>query len=1366
MDPLQAALKVARTLLGMSCSGLLFENGCIVISGETHGVDFSDTSFRSQVLHSSREFNLKQTDTAFPFFSVYPQVSSYLSEFFPLYGVRLFFIDVAPCSIDELGFDAHIHDLADVFAGLLAPALSQTSSECVEFVKYEELLSLSNNMPVYMALLDRNLRYQFVNKAYEQRFRPSDDGYIGKSVKDLVPADMFTKVEPKLKEALQGSTVKFHYEVDYTGDDGEVRFNKSSYIPRIEQGEVTGVYVCVQDVTRQRRTLETLRLLHEVTADSELLLDEKLQKILEIGVEQFALPIGLISSITGDVYEVQYSQTPNGEVLPGAQFDLGNTYCVHTLGSNTPTSYFHTAISDIKEHPCYANFGLEAYIGMVLYVGGKRWGTLNFSSPNPKKHPFSEDDNEVMKLLAQWIGNEMTLERDRAIQAEYEKELREQKIFFESLFVNAPEAIVMVGADREIKMINPAFTKLFGYELAEVKGKSTKVLYAEERDFIKQGKAYYNDVEDVLNRYRVSYRHKLGKVFHTETIGNMFKSADGRLGGYIAHVHDVTERLDVERKMIDTNLRLSVAADAAGIGVWELDLQSDNLRWDEWMYRLYGTSKSANVSPLVVWDDCVFPEDKLMLSEVFSNLDRNAYFTAQEASYISENLDFDFKITRKDGQTRYLKSNAILVLDKLGHASHLIGVNMDITSRKETEVLLREASKQALAASKTKSDFLATMSHEIRTPLNGVLGMAELLSGTSLNPEQTEQLKVLQESGEGLLNLINDLLDFSKIEAGHLSIERVDFNLEKSIYDVVRMLVIKAEEKGVDLLVQYHESCPRFLVGDVFRIKQILTNLISNAIKFTSVGHVLVTIHGTVDKKGIASLTMSVSDTGVGIDKSVQPLLFNAFVQADSSTTRKFGGTGLGLAITRQLIDLMNGDIALVSEPDVGSTFTVTLSLPESHAISHIDAVINENLLIGKKTLIVDDNETNLTILKNQLRSCDIYADAEINSENALYRVSQAIDDGVPYQIVVTDYMMPELDGLMLTRLIREASGSNRQPIILMTTSAGILSSEELSDAGVNINVAKPMTGFMLKKGLISALSPHLIGRQYSYLDEKDHSAEVDSTIKGLGEDQKRGLILVVEDMRANMAVAEGILERLGFDVVGAENGAVGIEMWEAHQPDLIFMDLHMPVMDGLSSMRHIRQAEKSAGRKRVPILALTADIMPETLPEVFRSGGDGLVPKPFKQKEFISMLDKWLPASQTPNMGEDRSMLSASSAFDVQSDVIIDETALNELKVILGDDFVLLVEAFFADADSILASFDKILMEDDGVDCGLISRLAHSLKSISQNVGAMTMSSMAAQLEREGREGDVPELHMKLREVLAMYREVKDKLQDMLSCQ
>jgi two-component system sensor histidine kinase/response regulator len=1485
MGKLEAALKVSKCLMRMPCAGLVFQDGSVLYSGEVSGLkwaDFSRGLSYSQLLSSSRFLDVQNAPSVPLAFSNFPCLSSVIVEPLASDGASLFFLSDELCSLDTECLEEHIATLAGLFSSLLPPVLSEPDVGQA-LISYEDLIRLNNNVPVLIALVNKDLRYEFINDTYEQRFSILKDEVVGRHVKEHIPFDSNSTIKARLEEALQGKSSRFHYEVRQ-GVNNELRSIGAYCMPRIDQGEVTGLYLCMQDVTAQRGTLHTLKCLHEVTANTCLSLDEKLQRILQVGAEQFALPIGLISSIEGESYRVEYSHTPNGEVLPGAIFDLGNTYCVHTLESDLPTSYFHTAISDIKEHPCYQNFGLEAYIGIVVYVGGKRWGTLNFSSPNPKQKAFGDDDYEVMKLLAQWVGNEITRQQgevklttaerqqrlileaihegifgvnnegvitfansaackildysldellnntlfsllshrdengalyplelspihktlktgessqargeyfgrkddvsfvceytciamrseqgyvegavisfqDRTEQMEAEGEFHEQKMLFESLFLNAPEAIVMVGSDRKIKMINPAFTELFGYDLDDVLEESTKMLYANESDFIKRGSAYGDDRESVLSRYRVSYKSKQGRIIHTETIGSMVPNPDGSLGGFIAHIRDVSERLEVEQKMIDTNLRLSIAADAAGIGVWELDLADHTLHWDDWMYRLYSSSKEEGESPFQIWEACVFPEDKARLEDVLALLEKDVVNGKREGSAfsISQFLDTDFRIVRQDGQNRYLKSNAAIVFDKDGRPSRLLGVNMDITSGKETEVILREASKQAVAASKAKSDFLATMSHEIRTPLNGVLGMAELLSSTRLDSEQNEQLRILKESGESLLSLINDLLDFSKIEAGHLSIEKVDFDLEKSIYDVARLLMVRAEEKGIDLLIEY-DDCPRFLVGDVFRIKQILINLMSNAIKFTNVGHVLVSTKGVVNQQGVVSVTINVTDTGVGVAKDAQSCLFDAFVQADSSTTRKFGGTGLGLAITKQLIGLMHGDITLLSELGVGSTFTVHFTLPESHAMPKIETVVNESMLVGKKALVVDDNETNLTILRNQLKSCGIDADIDISPVDALCHIKQAIDSGSPYDIVVLDYMMPELDGLMLAKLIRVESKSMVQPILLMTSSAGVLSQEELSIAGINVCIAKPMGRTSLKKGLISALSSGSIGQQFS-------SGELSRLDSKEGEssacDLRKGVILVVEDMKANMAVAKGILVRMGFEVIEAEDGAIGIKKWEAHNPDLIFMDLHMPVMDGLSAMRRIRQIEKNGYNKRVPIVALTADIMPATLSEVRRAGGDGLVPKPFKQKELIEMLDKWLSVDQSSVVvSEDKSEPLVTSVFDAQSNVVIDESVLNDLKAILGDDYLLLIDAFFSDADSLIDAFNKMIEKGDISDYTSVSQLSHSLKSISQNVGAMTLSSMAAQLELESRQGDVPKLQAKLGALIVMYQNVKNELQ------
>jgi CheY-like chemotaxis protein/HPt (histidine-containing phosphotransfer) domain-containing protein len=385
----------------------------------------------------------------------------------------------------------------------------------------------------------------------------------------------------------------------------------------------------------------------------------------------------------------------------------------------------------------------------------------------------------------------------------------------------------------------------------------------------------------------------------------------------------------------------------------------------------------------------------------------------------------------------------------------------------------------------------------------------------------------------------------------------------------------------------------------------------------------------------------------------------------------------------------------------------------------------------------------------------------DISPVDALFHIKQAIDSGSPYDIIVLDYMMPELDGLMLAELIRVESKSLVQPVLLMTSSAGVLSQEELSVAGINVCIAKPMGGASLKKGLISALSSGSVGQQFSSGELTRSDNEQDQKLDSKGGALRKGVILVVEDMKANMAVARGILTKLGFDVFEAEDGAIGIEKWEAHNPDLIFMDLHMPVMDGLSAMRRIRQVEKSGYNKRVPIVALTADILPATLSEVLRAGGDGLVPKPFKQKELIEMLDKWLSVDPSSVVvSEEKKEPLVTSVFDVQSNVVIDESVLNDLKAILGDDYLLLIDAFFSDADSIIDAFNKMIEKGDMSDYTSVSQLSHSLKSISQNVGAMTLSSMAAQLELESRQDDVPKLQAKLGALIVMYQNVKNELQ------
>ncbi|BFM48072.1 PAS domain S-box protein [Marinomonas sp. THO17] len=1471
MSKVEATLKIAQSLMAAPYAALVYQNGQIVSNGKLKHYSFADALATNLAMQGSHRIVDIETEVDLP--PILRDISSLRLCFVePIKQCRATLVCLGEEPYSRTG--ANLDQDLEALVSLLATILSGQSGG----IARQDLLNLHDNIPAFVALVDKDLRYEFVNETYERRFSLPRQEIIGKRIPELIPAEYFSKISDKLAEGLLGKPVNYNYQVNI-GDNKEQRFIQSSYVPRFENGQVTGLYLCMQDITAQRRTINTLKSLHSVTADSELSLDEKLQKILSVGCKQFSLPFGLISKIDGSLYEVKHAFTPNGEVPVGATFELDGTYCVHTLNNDLPTAYHHTGISEIQNHPCYQAFGLEAYIGIVIYVDNQRYGTLNFSSPNPKFEAFGEDDFELMKLLGQWVGNaitthlaevkikqakrqqELILEavhegifgislegeitfvntaacnilgylsenilgknilnlvntsepsylscqpvltaiqhtlssgqqsqvraehvsqtgeqfvceyscmavrdeqnritgavvsfQDRTEQIHAEQDLREQKKMFESLFMNAPEAIVFVDHQRVIKMVNPAFCDMFGYQVDEVIGQTTEHLYAAESDYVDLGHKYYGEQHIESDRYLAAYRSKQGGIFHAETIGSRIEDQDGQLLGYIAHVRDVSQRLEVERKMINTNIRLSIAADAAGIGVWEFDLADRHLQWDDWMYRLYGISKDHKTSPMEVWEASVHPEDREKLQEILSGIEQSGFQVEnqQEASAIAQKLDFDFRITRRDGQLRYLKSNAAVLFDEQGVATRLVGVNMDITSRKETEELLRTASEQAVAASKAKSNFLATMSHEIRTPLNGVLGMAELMAGTKLDREQSEQLRVLRDSGESLLELIDGILDFSKIEAGHLSIERVDFDLEKAIFDVVRLLMVKAEEKGIDLLVEYQDSCPRYLVGDVFRIKQVLTNLVSNAIKFTHVGHVLISVKGQTDKQGRVSFVMSISDTGVGIAKEAQPHLFNAFVQADSSTTRKFGGTGLGLAITKQLVGLMNGSVALDSELNIGSCFSVSLTLPESHAKPRPEVVADEALLVGKKTIVIDDNETNLTILKNQLSSFGIAAHTESKPQKALSRIHGAYDNNQAYEIIILDYMMPELDGLMLSRKIRELCGSLYQPIILITSSAGLLSHQELTDAGINLCIAKPMGARSLKKGLAYCLSKDVLA--YQVISDDQTAIEEVSSEQTLSKRDSRDRILVVEDMKANMAVAHGVLSRMGFEVIEATNGAIGVECWQEYHPNLILMDLHMPVMDGLTAMRHIRQAEKNQQlKKRVPIFALTADIMPETSAEVFRAGGDGVLPKPFKQIHLSQIIEEWLPNHDHDSLGGEDLIQPAQLEA---KDSVIDISVLHGLKEALGGDIRLLVNAFFEDTESLMSRFDEIHYSSEAAE--KISQLAHSLKSVSQNVGAMALSELAARLEIQGREGEIMDYAQQAKNLKVMYQKVKNEL-------
>ena len=1234
---------------------------------------------------------------------------------------------------------------------------------------------------------------------------------------------------------MAGNKSNFEYS-SYHGFNKEKVTIKVKIAPRYIKNKQDGFYLFSQNITVLRRTQTTLRALHSVTNNESLSTDEKIQKMLAIGCEQYALPLGIVSHVEGGKYTIQYCQSPNNELSAGMVFDLQETYCVQTLNSEEAT-YFHNNKKHIKPPSYYQYFVLEAYIGIVIRVGGEVWGTLNFSSTYPKDAPYEEDEIELIKLLGQWIGYEIyrnraleslkgseyrnrllldslqegvlgldsdgnisfansaacrltqysqyellghhhhaflhhsapdgtpnlvencsvrnTLEtgvsshsdnefiwgkqgpfavefscvslkrndhevggavitfQDKTKQIESETVILEQKLIFESLFMDAPTAIAFYDNTRTIRMINPAFARLFGYLEEEVVGFSTQKLYAKEEDFISLGKYYEEQAESA--KIYVDYKEKYGRIFASETFGSSLKKTDGSLNGYIVHINDITERIKSENEVLTVNQRFSLAANSAGIGVWSWDTRTNEVIWDDWMLKIFGFNKGDDIDPFWGWLNLMHPDDAPSL-----------YHSLGESYRKKENLDTDFRIIRLDGQIRYIKATGIIEYDKKGIVSRITGVNFDITSRKEAEEVLKKASHQAQMANQAKSDFLATMSHEIRTPLNGILGVAELLQSSYLTDEQCMQVDILRESGESLLRLINDILDFSKIESGQLTMEKVEFDLEKKIFSVISLLLIKAEEKGVDLLVEYPVQMPKHFIGDSFRMRQILINLISNAVKFTHEGQVVVRVSCESNQQGNVNVSIEVQDTGIGIPDGAQASLFKAFTQADTSTTRRFGGTGLGLAITKQLVELMDGSIELESKEGVGSTFVVHVPLVESYAIHKEEETVLPLSLVGRsKILLVDDNVSNLAILSNQLRELGMACDAECNANLAFDKWFNAYRSQRPYDAIILDYQMPDLDGLDLCRLIREHSKQMHSPVILMSTSAGRLSQNELTEAGVNVCLTKPLNVRVLCEGLTLALNSTVLGKQFSYWDVTSSKDPLPTVTK-----QYVGRVLVVEDMAANRVVARGMLKKLGVEIIEAENGEVGVAKWHSERPDLILMDLHMPVMDGFSAMRAIRQAEKGRVSKRVPIYALTADAMVERSSEVYQAGGDGFIAKPFKQADLEVVLIRHLLLKTSSNAR----VRSESEQLDhLVSVPCIDINMLMELKSLLGEDLQILIDTFYEDSLSIINLLKRHRLSPD---LDALHSASHSMKSIAMNVGAKRLSSLAARLETDSKRG------------------------------
>ncbi len=578
-------------------------------------------------------------------------------------------------------------------------------------------------------------------------------------------------------------------------------------------------------------------------------------------------------------------------------------------------------------------------------------------------------------------------------------------------------------------------------------------------------------------------------------------------------------------------------------------------------------------------------------------------------------VDFENRYRCRDGSYIWLSWSCRAPVSR----DTMFAVARDVTARREAAAALEKATREAEKAravaeqaNRAKSDFLANMSHEIRTPMNAVIGLTELVLETELTASQKDYLSTVLESGESLLSIINEILDFSKIEAGKIELERIPMNLREQIGDTMKSLAIRAHRKEIELAWHVSKEVPDTFLGDPARLRQVLVNLVGNAIKFTPEGEVVVNVHEQARRGKVVDLQFEIRDTGVGIPEDKLGRIFAEFEQADTSTTREFGGTGLGLSISSRLVDLMGGEIHVESAVGEGSRFHFTIPLEITEAVLE-PVERNLDILRDLTVLIVDDNATNRRIQRETIEGWSMRAVEAEGGPDALKKLRAMEAAGDLPKIVLSDVNMPHMDGLMLAENIRQSYSQDAIILVLLTSGFMPEDRDRVRDLEIAAVLLKPVK----QSELLDTLLKALMDRDESFVKAADDSSEPDLlSIESIS-------VLLAEDGLANQKLAVGLLERWGHRVTIAPNGLAAIKAWENGSFDLILMDLQMPEMDGITATKIIRQREQLSG-SHIPIIAMTAHALEGDRQRCLDAGMDGYVSKPVRKSELADAIAPW----------------------------------------------------------------------------------------------------------------------------------------------
>jgi signal transduction histidine kinase/CheY-like chemotaxis protein/HPt (histidine-containing phosphotransfer) domain-containing protein len=834
-----------------------------------------------------------------------------------------------------------------------------------------------------------------------------------------------------------------------------------------------------------------------------------------------------------------------------------------------------------------------------------------------------------------------------------------------------------------------------------------------------------------------------------------------------------------EKELRRATDRLTLAVKAGSIGIWEYDPAAMSFRWDDQMLRLYGLNAGSAEGQFdgsyAAWLAAIHADDRAGIEE-------------EMLAAIGGEEDFDttFRVVWPDGTVHYLRALAVVGRSALGLPLHVTGTSWDVTSQKEAERAMRESNFQlasamsraielasaADSANKAKSDFLANMSHEIRTPMNGVIGMTRLLLDTPLDASQRRYAEAVRTSADALLALINDILDFSKIEAGKLELESVEFDLRGLLDDFVSVLAVRAQEAGLEFVCSADPDVPGHLRGDPGRLRQILLNLAGNAVKFTHEGEVSVRTSLLSESDTEVTLRFSVTDTGIGIPRDKQHMLFHKFTQADSSTTRHYGGTGLGLAISKQLAELMGGEIGLVSDEGAGSEFWFTARFTARFGKQEArEASVSLPVDVeGVRVLVVDDNATNREVLRVQLEAWGILAAEAADGPAALRVLRAARDAGEPFGVAILDMQMPGMDGAELARIVKADESLASIRLILMTSLGNHGDLLRGPDLGLEASLGKPVR----QSDLFDCLATVVAGSRAS-----GPAAPASREVSTLSMEPGRLAamrILLAEDNATNRAVAQGILGKLGLTADAVVNGAEALRALAAKPYDLVLMDVQMPEIDGLEAARRIRDPRSAVLDHAVPIVAMTAHALQGDERKCLDAGMNDYVTKPVSPRALARALERWLPReaggaewsarveSQAvpdpgPRTAAEPPPPESQPSPPPDSPPVFDRAGMMARLMDDEDLAGAVVRGFLEEIPNEIEMLKRCLIAGDAAGA---RRQAHSIKGASANVGAEALRAVAVEAEKAGQAGDLTAIMARMPDLESQYALLRDAIADM----